>query len=194
MENVMRNGISKLMIIIFLFLPFKLVFAADTYTLDPTHTYVLWHINHFGYSNQTGKWYADGTLTLDKEKPQNSKVEVNINVDNMVTGLPELDKHLKSEEFFDVSKYPQATFVSDKVTVTGKNTAKVHGILTVHGVSKPVTLDVTLSKMAENSFTKKMTVGFSAHTKIKRSDFGMAAFIPALGDEVKIDIEAEATK
>jgi len=169
--------------------------AADVYTLDPMHTYVEWHISHFGFSEPTGKWMVkSGTVTLDKTKPQNSKVEATIQMDTLNTGLAELDKHLKSPLFFDVVKYPTATFVSNKVTVTGKNTAKVQGILTLHGVSKPVVLNVKLNKAGVNPVSDKNTAGFDATTSLKRSDFGMKAYLPGLGDDVKIDISAEANR
>lgn len=166
--------------------------ATVTYTLDPDHTYVLWHINHFGFSNPAGKWVANGTLTLDKDKPQNSHVNATILVSNMITGLPELDKHLKTELFFNTAKYPTAAFVSDKVTITGKNSAKVHGTLTLRGIAKPITLTVKLNSIAMSPITNKETAGFTASTTLKRSDFGMNALSPGLGDDVKIDIEAEA--
>ena len=153
---------------------------------------MLWHINHLGFSTQTGKWYAHGTLALDKEKPANDKVNVTINIADLVTGIAELNKHLEGKLFFDAAQFPVATFVSDKVNVTGKDTAKVHGILTIHGVSKPVTLNVKLNKVGMSVVTNKMTAGFSATTKIKRSDFGINEFLPDLGDEVKLDIEVEA--
>ncbi len=168
--------------------------APETYTLDNTHSYVMWHISHFGFSNPAGKWMADGTLTLDEANPQNSKINVTINVDSMDTGIPKLETHLKSAEFFDVTKFPTATFVSDKVIVTGKDTAKVQGMLTVHGVTKPLTLNVKLNKLAISPITNKKTAGFTATATLKRSDYGMSAFLPGLSDTVKLDIEAEATK
>ena len=167
-------------------------FSAEQYTLDPEHTFVSYQVNHLGFSNQVGKWPASGILKLDKNKPQNSKVAVKIIVDDMVTGIDELDKHLKSELFFDVARYPVATFTSHKVEVTSKNTAKVYGALVLHGVSKPVVLAVKLNKAGQNPMSDKLTVGFSASTTIKRSDFGMSTFLPAIGDDVVIDIEAEA--
>ncbi len=166
----------------------------QTFTLDPTHTYVLWRINHLGFSTQSGKWYADGTLTLDKDRPQDSKVDVTIQLANLVTGLPELDKHLKDKLFFDVNQYPVAKFVSNKVEPTSKTTAKVHGMLTLHGVTKPVVLDVTFNQEGKNPINDKETVGFSAKTTLKRSDFNITAFLPKVGDDVTIDIEAEAYK
>jgi polyisoprenoid-binding protein YceI len=168
--------------------------AADTYTLDPNHTYVLWHINHFGFSNPSGKWMAQGTLILDQANPQNSKVNVTIQIANLVTGVPELDAHLKEPLFFDAAKFPTATFVSDKVDVTGKNTAKVHGMLTVHGVTKPIVLNVTLNKIGINPINNKQTAGFSATATLDRSDYGITTLIPDISDLVKINIEMEANK
>ena len=189
----MKSVFLRVLISFVLILPFTTARAAtETYTLDPTHSYVMWHINHFGFSSPSGKWLAEGTLVLDESAPKNSKVNVTIPVTNMVTGIPKLDEHLQDSDFFDTAHYPNATFVSDKVNVTGKTTAKVQGILTVHGVSKPVTLDVKLNKMGESPITHKKTVGFTATTTIKRSDFGISKYLPGLGDEVKINIETEA--
>lgn len=191
----MKRFLTQFYLTLLLFFSCTIAFAAsDTYQFDQNHTYVLWHINHFGFSNPSGKWLAEGTLTLDQAKPQNSTVNVTINTADISTGIPQLDEHLKGPLFFDVTKFPTATFVSNKVTVIGKTTAKVAGILTVHGVSKPVTLSVTLNKIGINPINNKMTVGFSASTTIKRSDFGMSTLLPGLGDEVKINIEAEAEK
>ncbi len=191
----MKRNLVKFFIFFILFFPATFIFAAaETYTLDPTHTYVQWRISHFGFSHPSGKWLATGTLVLDEAKPENSKVKVVIRTADIVTGIPKLDEHLKGPLFFDVAKFPTATFVSDKIDVTGKNTAKVSGTLTLHGVSKPMTLDVVLNKVGENPITNKMAAGFSAVAKIKRSDFGIIALAPGVGDEVQLNIEAEAQK
>ena len=167
-------------------------FAADTYKLDPAHTAVTWHISHFGFSSPSGKFMnADGTVTLDQENPANSKVSVTIPVAEIDSGVAKLDEHLKGKDFFDVETYPTATFVSTAVDVTGKDTAVVHGNLTIHGVTKPVDLNVHVNKIGENMF-KKQTAGFTATANIKRSDFGMTAYLPGLGDDIQLDIESEA--
>lgn len=170
------------------------VCAVDTFILDDQHSYVLWRIRHMGFSTQSGKWYAKGTIVLDKKNPQASQVGVTINMADMVTGLPDLDAHLKGSSFFDVARFPTATFVSRKVMMRDQHTATVLGILTLHGVSKPVALTMTLNKEGINPISNKLTVGFSGHTQIKRSDFGITAYLPALGDEVTLDIEAEGKK
>ncbi|WP_058535070.1 YceI family protein [Legionella saoudiensis] len=164
----------------------------ETFTLDNHHTYIAWNIKHLGFSTQTGKWYATGTLVIDKEHPENSKVEADINVADIVTGIPELDKHLKSKLFFDVEQFPKASFVSNKVKVTGENKADVSGVLTLHGISKPVVLHVTFNKVGLNPINNKMTAGFTATAMIKRSDFGINTLLPSLGDEVELNINAEA--
>lgn len=164
------------------------------YTLDPMHTYVLWHIDHFGFSNPSGKWLGQGVLALDKNKPENSTVKATINVANVSTGIPQLDEHLQGPLFFDTKKFPIATFVSTKVDVINRDTADVEGTLTLHGVSKPVTLHVKLNKMAVNPINNKDTVGFTATAEIKRSDFGMTTLLPGLGDAIPLEIEVEAYK
>lgn len=189
----MKAFITRLAACAMLFSGFCLPAAAETETfqLDPGHTYVLWRISHFGFSYPSGKWMVNGTLVLDEQNPQDSKVNAIIKIAEIDTGNPKLDEHLLSKAFFDAAQYPTATFVSNKVTLTGKNTAKVTGILTLHGVAKPITLDVTLNKIGVNPITEKKAIGFSAKTMLHRSDFNMDTLSPALGNEVKINIEAE---
>ncbi len=169
--------------------------AADTYTLDPSHTTVIWKANHVQFSNPNGLLpMVEGTITLDEAAPANSKVDVTVNTGLIVTGNTKFDDHLKNKDFFNVGEFPKATFTSTKVEPTGDKTAKVTGNLTLLGVTKPVTLDVTFNHKGENPFSKKETVGFSATGVVKRSEFGMGYGIPAVSDEVHISIEAEAAK
>ncbi|MGE3319511.1 MAG: YceI family protein [Candidatus Berkiella sp.] len=170
------------------------LYAAQTYSIDPLHSQVLWHVSHFDFSNPSGKWMAEGTLVLDNENLQNSKVNVTIKVADIITGLNDLDQHLKGKLFFDIKNYPTATFVSDKIDLLDKKVKSVHGMLTVHGVTKPITLDVKLNKIGLNPVNDRETVGFSANTMLKRSDFGITTMLPGIGDDVKIQIEIEAYK
>lgn len=163
------------------------------YTFDPSHTYVHWSVDHFGFSKPSGKWMAEGTLWVDEAKPEDSKFEVKIKLDRIVTGIPKFDTHLKSADFFEVAKYPIATFKSTKVTVTGDKSAKVTGTLNLHGITKPITLDVQLNRVADHPISNKKTAGFSATTTIKRSDFNLGKFAPGVSDDVSVEIEAEAT-
>ncbi len=168
--------------------------AADTYKFDPNHTSVLWHENHFGFSNPAGRFgITDGSVTLDEANPANSKVDVTIDVKSLTTGIDKFNEHIKSKDFLDADQFATATFKSTKVDVTGKDAAKVTGDLTLHGVTKPVVLDVKLNKIGEHPMNHKKTAGFTASTTIKRSDFGISMYVPNVSDEVKIDIEAEAS-
>ncbi len=190
----MKRHLSSLLILLVTIFSFSTVTYAEpeTFTLDNNHTYVLWSIKHLGFSTQFGKFYATGQLVLDKDHPDQSKVNATIKIADLSTGLPELDKHLEGKLFFNQEKFPTATFVSDKVQILSKDSAKVQGMLTLHGVTKPVTLDVTLNKTGINPISNKNSVGFTASTEIKRSDFGMNTLLPDVGDEVTIQIGAEA--
>ena len=169
--------------------------AADTYILDPHHTNIVWHADHFGFSTQSGKFpLVNGTLLLDEADPAKSKIQVNLDTAKLATGDAKFDEHLKSKDFFDVATYPLANFSSTKVTKTGESTAQVEGTLTLHGVSRQIVLDVTLNKKGDNPITNKASVGFTATTTIKRSDFGISYALPGVSDEVKLDIAAEAAK
>ncbi|HAT6339758.1 TPA: hypothetical protein JBD21_04755 [Legionella pneumophila subsp. pneumophila] len=190
MKRIYRHFIASILAV---FALTSYVYAEpQTLTLDNQHTYVLWKVKHLGFSTQAGKWYASGQLVLDKDNPQQSKVNVTIKVDDIVTGIPELDKHLKGKLFFDTKQFPTATFASNRVEVTGKNKAKVYGMLTLHGVTKPIILNVILNKAGINLLNDRETAGFSATTSLKRSDYGIKALIPEVGDDVEIEIEAEA--
>ncbi|KTD73216.1 YceI family protein [Legionella tucsonensis] len=190
MKQTLGSWLSSLLIAITFSAP---IYAApETYTLDKNHTYVLWSADHLGFTTQYGKWYATGQLVLDKDNPSQSKVNVTIDIKDMITGIPELDKHLKSNLFFDAERYPTASFVSNKVTSQGDNKATVEGILTLRGVSKPVVLQVTLNKMGMNLISNKMSVGFTATGSINRSDFEINAFLPSISDKVNLSIGAEA--
>ncbi|MDI7776196.1 YceI family protein [Asticcacaulis sp. EMRT-3] len=168
-------------------------FAADTYSFDPTHTSVTFQYTHFGYSHPTGKFMdAKGSVTLDETTPANSSVEVSFAIDGVNTGVPALDEHLKSADFFDAAKFPTATFKSTKVEQTGPDTAKVTGDLTIHGVTKSEVLNVKLNKEAVNPMMNKKGVGFTATGTILRSDFGMNKYVPMVSDQIDLYIEAEA--
>ena len=168
-------------------------FAAETYKLDLNHTNIYWQADHFGFSSPSGKFSKlEGTVVLDEEHPEKSKVDVNIDTSSIITGIEKFDAHLKSKDFFNAEQFPAAAFTSDKVEVTSKTTAKVSGQLRLLGITKPVVLDVILNKIGTSMAHPKKSAGFSASTVIKRSDWGMGFGVPGVSDEVKISIEAEA--
>ncbi len=169
--------------------------AADSYQFDPMHTNIVWHASHFGFSSPSGHFgIKEGKLVLDEKSPDKSEVNVTIDASSLVTGFDKFDDHLKGEDFLDTAKFPEAVFKSTKVELSGDSkTAKVSGDFTLHGVTKPVVLDVTLNKMGEHPMNQKKTVGFSATTTIKRSEFGIEKYTPGVSDDVTISIEAEAS-
>ena len=170
--------------------------AADKYVLDPMHTFVVFKIMDVGYAHVVG-WFTGvaGELRFDPADVTKSALNVTIKTASIDTHFPQRNKDLMSPDFLNVAEFPEMTFKSTAIAKTGDKTGKVTGDLTLLGVTKPVTMDVTFNKVAPNPFNKNTpTAGFEAHTAIKRSDFGMKADIPNIGDEVDISIDAQATK
>ncbi|MFH1555824.1 MAG: YceI family protein [Pseudomonadota bacterium] len=164
---------------------------AGTYVLDPGHSRVSWSVTHLGFSTYTGLLpAAEGTLVLDPAAPEKSTLTVTLHTGKVGTLDPALDQHLKSAEFFNVEKFPTATFKATQIVANGK-TAKITGDLTLLGVTKPVTLDATFNKAGTNPLDKTYSIGFDAKAVIKRSDFGMKTHVPAVSDEVTLQIETE---
>jgi len=167
--------------------------APVSYQLDPTHTDVLFTWNHNGFSFPTGRAaISSGTLVYDPAAPGQSRVEVQLPLAELDTHVPKLDELIKGEKFFDVGKHPQAHFRSTSVVPQGKDRLKINGELTLHGVTRPVVLDATLNKLGEHPSRKTPTIGFNATASIKRSAFGLDAFLPNIADEVQLRITTEA--
>ena len=168
--------------------------AAGTYKLDPTHTDVLVQWSHMGFSNPSAHFgNADGTLVYDAADVGKSNVEVTLPLSGLNSFTAKFDEHLRSADFFDAAKFPTATFKSTKVEAAGTNKLTVTGDLTVKGITKPVVLDVTVNGAGEHPMAKVPSVGFDATTTIKRSDFGVGAYAPAVSDDVKVRITTEAS-
>jgi polyisoprenoid-binding protein YceI len=164
------------------------------FVLDQAHTNITWSANHAGFSNPNGKFSkSSGVMFLDEANPENSSVEIEIDTTSIITGFEAFDKHLQSADFFNSEKFKTAKFVSTQVEVLTKDTAKIHGNLTLLGVTNPVILEAKLNKIGKHPFTKKKTAGFSATTTIKRSEFGMKYGIPMVSDEVKLSVEVEGS-
>ncbi|MBD8872186.1 YceI family protein [Rhodanobacter sp. DHB23] len=164
-----------------------------SYKMDPGHTMVLFSWNHFGYSNPTANLgLGAGTLVFDQQDPAKSSVDVTLPLSDLDTHVPALDKHLKEADFFDAAKYPTVTFKSTSVVPVDGTHFKVTGDLTVHGVTKPVTLDATLNKVGPHPMMKVQAIGFDATATLKRSDFGMGAYVPMVSDEIQVRITTEA--
>lgn len=169
-------------------------FAAPlTYKIDPNHTDVTASWNHMGFSNPIAHFgQVDGAIVYDPAHVGQSSVNVTIPLAGLNSHVAKFDEHLRSADFFDAAKYPAITFRSTKVEPAGDNKLRVFGDLTVKDVTKPVVLDVTLNKMGDHPMAKRPAIGFDATTTIKRSDFGVGAYAPAVSDAVTIRITTEA--
>lgn len=164
-----------------------------TYKLDPNHTVVLASWSHFGFSNPAAHFgQADGTLVYDAKNVGASSVQVTLPLAGLDSFVPDFDEHLRSADFFEAAKYSNITFKSTKVEAAGEGKLKVTGNLTVKDQTRPVVLDVTLNKAAEQPMAKRAAIGFDASTTIKRSDFGVGKYAPNVSDEVKLQITTEA--
>lgn len=169
-------------------------FAAPvTYKMDPSHTDVIASWSHFGFSNPIAHFGdVDGSITYDADNVGQSSVNVTIPLNGMESHVAAFNEHLRSDDFFDAEQFPVITFASTKVEAAGSDKLRVAGDLTVHGVTRPVVLDVTINKIGEQPMAKRPAAGFDASTTIKRSDFGMAKYAPNVSDQVQIRITTEA--
>ena len=170
--------------------------AADKYKFDTVHSQVIFFVSHLGFSMSEGEFLDfDGGFSFDQKNWGNSSVDVTIKTASISLDDKKWDDHMKNEDFFNVEKYPTMTFKSSKVESKDGKTGTITGDLTLLGVTKPVTLDVTFNKAGAHPFNpKKQLIGFSATGTLKRSEFGMNYALPAVGDEVEIRIEVEAEK
>jgi polyisoprenoid-binding protein YceI len=169
--------------------------AAETYTIDPNHTFPSFEINHMGFSTFRGRFdRTSGTVTLDTAKKTGS-VDVTIDVDSISTGVDKLNTHLKTPDFFDAAKFPTITFKSSAFRFKGGKVVAITGDLTMHGVTKPVTLTVDSLVCKDHPFMKVPACGAGAHAVIKRTDWGIGSYPPAiLGEDVTLRIQIEAHK
>ncbi|HIJ38249.1 MAG TPA: polyisoprenoid-binding protein [Rhodospirillaceae bacterium] len=165
------------------------------FVLDKGHARLIFSFNHFGYSTSYGFFPSlEGKLKFDPKTVASSEVEVTVDLAGLDTTVPKLDEHMKSEGFFDVAKFPKAVFKSNKITVTGPTTGTISGDLTLHGVTKPVTLTASFNGGGINPVSKAYVLGFNATGHITRSEFGLGLYAPAVSDDVLLTISAEFDK
>ena len=168
-------------------------FAAEQkFALDPYHTQVRFSWNHSGFSNPGATIHVGkGMLVWNDKDPSQSSVSVTMPVASIDTLVPALNG-IFQEKFFEAEKYPTVTFKSTRVQQVGvSDHYVVEGQLTVHGVTRPVTLDATLNKVGEAPMLKAPAIGFDATTIIKRSAFGLGQYVPLVSDQVRIRITVE---
>ena len=189
--------------------PVSIAAPAGDYVSDPTHSSITFKVQHLGLSYYTMKFKTfDATVSLDPSNIPASKVTASIKPSDIIVGYPQdyvknhpgtkfkswEDDLANSTSFLDANAFPQITFVSTAVEVTGERTAKVTGDLTLHGVTKPVSLEATFSGETQSHFFAKVpAVGFSATGTFKRSDFGLASQMPGsvIGDDIAVTIESD---
>ena len=166
--------------------------APQPVEIDLSHTRVWFYVNHLGFSDMYGDFTRfDIDLKLDPENLANSTVNASIDTSTVDMRHDGLNRHLKNADFFNVEQHPQMRFESTGVTEVGEGKLAVAGNLTLLGVTRPVTLDVTVNKIGEHPMSGKPWVGFNASATIKRSDFGMSYAVPAVGDDIRISIGLE---
>ena len=169
---------------------------ATTYTLDPNHTQVQFIWNHYGFSNLTAQFgKVEGTLDFDANDPAKSTVSATVTMASVDTNSKKLDEKIVTSDYFDVAKFPTATFRSTRVEKGAMpDKLKVTGDLTLHGVTKPITLDVSVIRVGDHPMRKAPAAGFDATATIRRSEFGITNYLPMAADEVKLHIVAEAVE
>lgn len=170
--------------------------SATTYTFEPNYTQGVFRWDHLGFANPTAQFsQGEGKLEYDPADPTRASVKVTLSLANVHTGVPALDDHLRSEDFFDTTRFPNATFTSTRVEKgDAANRLKVTGQLSLHGVTQPVVLDVTVNKIGANPRSDLPSIGFDATTTLKRSSFNLGKYVPQVGDEINVQITVEAAE
>ena len=168
---------------------------AQKYTLDPSHSQIVFTYNHLGFSTTAGMFSGfEGEIMFDQAEPAKSSVTVSFPVQSMLTGWQARFDHFMSPDFFEATADEMVTFTSTAIEVTGEKTAKITGDLTLNGVTKPVVLDAVLNQTGPHPMEQKEWAGFSATTTLIRSEFDLGEFAPYVSDEVQLQISIEAMK
>ena len=164
----------------------------STYNIDNSHTYPHFTYSHLGYSIQTHKFdKTSGKVVMDFDAKTGS-VDVTIDANSVNTGFPLFNEHLRGEDYFDTARHPAITFKSNSMKFKGNTPVSLTGDLTVKGVTRPVTLEVTHFKCMPHPMLKAPACGGNATTKVKRSEFNMGKGVPFVSDEVTLTLAIEA--
>ncbi|WP_370228556.1 YceI family protein [Cognatishimia sp.] len=168
---------------------------AEAYSLDPSHSQIVFSYNHLGFSTTYGMFSGfEGDIQFDQENPANSSVSVSMPVRSMLTGWEARFGHFMSPDFFDASEDEMVSFVSTGIEVTGENTALITGDLTLNDVTKSIVLDAKLNQAMVHPMAGVPFAGFDATAEILRTDFNLGQFAPFVSDEVQVVISIEAMK
>jgi polyisoprenoid-binding protein YceI len=165
---------------------------AGTYALDSDHGKITWSVSHFGLSRYQGQFVGvTGRLTLDPKAPEQATLQITVPLDRVGTFHAGLDAHLRNADFFDVPNHPTATFASTRIERLGERQARVHGNLTLRGVTKPVTFVGTFNTAGVHPVTRRYTIGFDGEATVRRTEFGVSYGVPAVSDEVQLALGVE---
>lgn len=166
--------------------------AAEVLKIDALHSAVVFSWNHFGFSNPVARFeQVEGELRLDAQQLDKSSVSVSLALEGVRTGVPALDKRLKAPEFFDAAAYPLITFTSTCVELVARDQLRITGQLSMRGVTRPVVLQAKLNKI-QAAGDRLSRAGFDAEATLRRSDFGLDRYVPAVADEIGVRITLEA--
>ncbi len=167
---------------------------ADVYTIDERHTFPSFEISHLGFSTQRGRFNKTaGRIELDPQA-RKGRIDVTIDANSIDTGLEELEVRLKKDDFFHTENYPSIQFKSQHIDFREDQPVGADGEMTLLGVTRPVRLVIEHFRCGLHPIYQRYVCGANASAAIKRSEFGMTAFAPAVGDEVQIRIQVEAFK
>lgn len=168
--------------------------APETYTVDSTHTFPSFSYNHFGLSTQLSRFNnTTGTVVLDSAA-KSGQVDIVIDMTSVETGFELFNQHIQADDFLDTAAFPTATFKSTKVHFEGDAPVAIDGDLTIKGITKPVTLEVTHFVNMPHPMMGKDAIGANAEVVIQRTDFNAGKYAPNVGDDVTITISLEAVK
>jgi len=169
--------------------------AADTYKIDPNHTYPSFEADHFGgLSVWRGKFdKTSGSVSLDRAA-KTGTIDIVIDTASIDFGHDKMNEHAKSEDMFNVEKFPTANYKSKSITFKDDVPVSVDGELTLLGVTKPVTLVINKFKCIDHPMLKREVCGADASTTFNRADFGLNIGLPRFSPEVKLSIQVEAIK
>ncbi len=185
---------STTLLLGFVLLPGTLFAASESYTVDPRHTFPRWSVSHHGFSIHQGQFnQTTGKLTVDW-KARTGTIDIEVDSASIGTGDPEFDKTLRAPPFFNTDKYPKLTYRGTSMRFEKDVPVAVTGDLTLLGVTRPVTFAVANMKCGDHPVSKKPLCGAEVTATIRRSEFGMKASLPSIGDDVRLVIQFEAFK
>lgn len=165
-----------------------------TYAVDPSHTFVTFEALHFGTSTIRGRFdRKEGSVTLDRAA-KSGKAEITIDANSISTGVPPLDTHLKSKDFFNAAEHGSVKFVADKFSFNGDKVGEIAGTLTMLGKSAPVTLKAANFNCYTNPIFKREVCGGDFEGTLARSQWGMNYGLPGIPDNIRLLVQIEAIK